>query len=223
MVKGGGERVKKRKSEISLAIDQLSSLINNEEEDDEKKTRVSTAAFLALSNLLLQVVDRIGPTMAVLSLDIRRNIERVEKIYVHDPSRYSSLSDIIDKEVKDGIARKPDSCSKSILWLSRSMDLAVEILKEVEKNSEMEFKEIIEEAYRKTLKPWHGWISSAAYKIALKLIPEREIFVGLLKTKGEDYEIFQGQILKFAASIQPLLDEIHELMRKFRLERLKST
>jgi hypothetical protein len=34
------------------------------------------------------------------------------------------------------------------------------------KTPESSLEEIVEEAYGNTLKPWHGWISSAAYKVS---------------------------------------------------------
>ncbi|XP_078172362.1 glycolipid transfer protein 3-like isoform X2 [Carex rostrata] len=214
----GGEKELEERCEIILAIEEL-SLLKNEEE--EKK--LSTLAFLHLSNLLLQVLDKIGPTMAVLSLDIRRNIQRLEEIYLLDPSSNSNLMGIVEKEVKEGTVRKADSCSRAILWLSRSLDFTVAMLEALEKESEQSLNQIIEASYKTTLGPWHGWIASAAYKIALQLLPEREFFVGLLMGKNKDYGKLKGEICKLVALIQPLLHEVHELMKKFHLERLKST
>ncbi|KAF3337768.1 ceramide-1-phosphate transfer protein-like isoform X1 [Carex littledalei] len=213
----GGEKELEERCEIILAIEEL-SLLKNEEE--EKK--LSTLAFLHLSNLLLQVLDKIGPTMAVLSLDIRRNIQRLEEIYLLDPSSNSNLMEIVEKEVKEGTVRKDDSCSRAILWLSRSLDFTVAMLEALEKE-EQSLNQIIEASYKTTLGPWHGWIASAAYKIALQLLPEREFFVGLLMGKNKDYGKLKGEICKLVALIKPLLHEVHELMKKFHLERLKST
>uniref|UniRef100_A0A0D9ZL16 Uncharacterized protein n=1 Tax=Oryza glumipatula TaxID=40148 RepID=A0A0D9ZL16_9ORYZ len=64
-------------SEIRLAIEELSAV--DVERRGGKPPPPSppppTLTFLALSHLLLQVLDKIGPTMAVLRLDVQRNIE----------------------------------------------------------------------------------------------------------------------------------------------------
>ncbi|KAJ3696724.1 hypothetical protein LUZ61_000429 [Rhynchospora tenuis] len=214
----GGEKEWIESCEIMVAIEELSLLKN---EGEEKK--LPTLAFLHLSSLLLQVLDKIGPTMSVLSLDIRRNIERLEEIYLLDPSSNSSLMEIVEKEAEEGTVRKADSCSRAILWLSRSLDFSVALLQGLEKDSEQSLNQIIEEAYKTTLGPWHGWIASAAYKIALQLTPDREVFVGLLMGKDKDNAKFKGEIYQLATLIQPFLHEVHELMKKYCLERLKSS
>lgn len=47
----------------------------------------------------------------------------------------------------------------------RSMDFGIAVLERLEKNSELSLVQVVEDAYEDTLKPWHGWISSAAYKV----------------------------------------------------------
>ncbi|XP_073099781.1 glycolipid transfer protein 3 [Elaeis guineensis] len=206
---------KKGWSEIRLAVEEL-SLVKHDKV-------VSTLAFLSVSNLLLQVLDKIGPTMAVLRQDVQRNIERLQELYVSDPSRYSSLAEILKKEVSEGTTRKPESHARAMLWLTRSMDFSIAVLDRLEKNSELNLVQVVEDAYKDTLKPWHGWISSAAYKVALKLIPERKIFISILMGKGQDYNMLKADIQNLVLMLQSLLNESHALFRKFRLDRLKST
>ncbi|KAJ4790371.1 Glycolipid transfer protein 3 [Rhynchospora pubera] len=180
----GGEKEWIESCEIMVAIEELSLLKN---EGEEKK--LSTLAFLHLSNLLLQVLDKIGPTMSVLSLDIRRNIERLEEMYLLDPSCNSSLMEIVEKDVKEGTVGR----------LTAALELFSGFL-------------------GRWISVWHS-----AYKIALQLTPDREVFVGLLMGKDKDNAKFKGEIYKLVTLIQPFLHEIYELMKKYRLERLKST
>ena len=65
------------------------------------------------------LADKIGPTMAVLRLDVQRNIERLQELYLQDPSKYSTLTAMVEKEADDGTVRKADSCARAILWLTR--------------------------------------------------------------------------------------------------------
>jgi len=219
-------------SEIRLAIDELSParLIKHRgrggDGDDDKPAAPSppTLPFLALSHLLLCVLDKIGPTMAVLRLDVQRNIERLQELYLMDPAKYSTLTEIVEKEVKEGTARKVDSCARAVLWLARSMDFTIALLQKLEEDTdEQSLAQLVEAAYEVSLKPWHGWISSAACKIALQLIPERKVFTSLLLGMGQDCSALKDEIEKLALLLRPLLDDIHSMMAKFRLDRLKST
>jgi hypothetical protein len=194
--------------------------------DDDKPAAPSplTLPFLALSHLLLRVLDKIGPTMAVLRLDVQRNIERLQELYLLDPAKHSTLTEIVEKEVEEGTARKVDSCARAVLWLTRSMDFTIALLQRLEEDPDQQsLVQLVEAAYEVSLKPWHGWISSAACKIALKLIPERKIFTGLLLGMGQDCSALKDEIEKLALLLRPLLDDIHSMMATFRLDRLKST
>ncbi|KAH7685255.1 Glycolipid transfer protein [Dioscorea alata] len=204
-------------SEISLAVNELSLLNPN----DHSKS--STLIFLGVSNLLLHILDRIGPTMTVLRQDIHTNVERLQEFYLSKSSLYSSLEEVLKKEKDEGTARKNDSCSRAILWLTRSMIFTVSLLERLIKDSESRFEQIVEEAYSTTLKPWHGWISSAAFKIAIKLIPERKEFMAVLAGKEQDHEKLKKDIKSLVLLLQPLLDEVQALLRNLNLDKIKST
>ncbi|KAJ0969421.1 hypothetical protein J5N97_022298 [Dioscorea zingiberensis] len=216
MTRSKEEEMDKGWSEIRLAVKELSLL-----QHEDKKA--STMAFLCVCKLLIHVLDKIGPTMLVLREDIQRNIERVEELYLSNPSIYSSLVEVLQKDVDKGITRKANSCSKAVLWLLRSLNFSVALLERLVKDSDLSFALVVEEAYQTMLKPWHGWISRAAYKIAVKLIPEREDFVALLMRQGQDYDALKSDIKEFVSLLKPLLDEIQALLGKFHLDRLKST
>lgn len=210
-------------SEIRLAIAELSPA-QAKHGGKPASSSPPTLRFLALSHLLLRVLDKIGPTMAVLRLDVQRNIERLQDLYLLEPSKYATLTEIIEKEVEEGTARKVDSCARAVLWLTRSMDFTIALLQRLEGGSDQQsLAQIIEAAYIVTLKPWHGWIASAAYKIAIKLIPERKVFTGMLAGMNQDGCALKEEMERLASLLQPLLDDIHAMMAKFRLDRLKST
>lgn len=47
----------------------------------------------------------------------------------------------------------------------RSIDFGVTLLGKLEKDPNLCLEQGVGEAYEDKLKPWHGWISSAAYKV----------------------------------------------------------
>ncbi|XBH59354.1 hypothetical protein VPH35_080637 [Triticum aestivum] len=145
--------------------------------------------------------------------------------YLHatDSLKYASLTVMVTKEVVEGTSKKTNSCARAIIWLTRSLNFSIHLLEGLVKNSESSLQEMVEEAYKSTLKPFHGWISSAAYKVALRLIPERDIFIQLLMGSCQDPGYFGEDVMVLVSIVQPLLEEINAILVKQRLERLKST
>ncbi|GMH17121.1 hypothetical protein Nepgr_018962 [Nepenthes gracilis] len=117
------KRETESKSEIRSAIEELSVAVNLNPADaaaDSQVSHIAARPFLSLCNFVLQFLDKIGPTMAVLRQDIYQNIQRLEVHCEADPAAYSNLVEMIKKEAVEGNARKGDSCSKALLWLTRS-------------------------------------------------------------------------------------------------------
>lgn len=46
-------------------------------------------------------------------------LQRLQELYLLDPAKFSTLTGILEKEVKEGTARKVDSCARAVLWLAR--------------------------------------------------------------------------------------------------------
>ncbi|XP_068653614.1 glycolipid transfer protein 3-like [Aristolochia californica] len=201
-------------SEIKSAIQQLSL--------ETTEGQVSTTPFLNVCNVLLQVLDKIGPTMAVLRQDIHQNVRRVEKLYETDRTTYSNLVEIVKKEVGEGMARKTQSCTRAILWLTRSLEFTISLLEKVKEDPDRNLQQVVEEAYGTTLKLWHGWISSAAYKVALKLVPDNESFISSLVTDGDDYKTLKEDVKSFVTLLLPILTDIHAILTTYGVDRFKS-
>ncbi|EEF36225.1 conserved hypothetical protein [Ricinus communis] len=110
-------------SEIKSAIEELSVLVqlktsNSGSNHHDAEAYIPTRPFLYLCNLVIQVLDKIGPTMAVLRQDMNQNVQRLEVQCNSDPSLYSNLVEILKKEAKEGNARKGSSSSKAFVWLT---------------------------------------------------------------------------------------------------------
>ncbi|XP_057795536.1 glycolipid transfer protein 3-like isoform X2 [Salvia miltiorrhiza] len=189
----------------------------------QTSVHIQIKPFLSLCNLLVQVLDKIGPTMAVLRQDIRHNIERLEKFYESDPSIYWDVVEILKKEVNEGKAKKGPTCSKAFVWLNRSLDFALALLELLVKDFGRNMEEAVEASYITTLKPWHGWISSAAYKVALKLVPDSRTFVDVLKVKGEEDDVLKKDIQNLISLLIPVLEQNKDILRAYGLDKLKST
>uniref|UniRef100_A0A2P2LM02 Pleckstrin homology domain-containing family A member 8 n=1 Tax=Rhizophora mucronata TaxID=61149 RepID=A0A2P2LM02_RHIMU len=110
-----------------------------------------------------------------------------------------------------------------LVSLSRCLDFTAALLQSLVKDPGQNMEQAVEEAYNITLKPWHGWISSAAFRVALKLVPDTKTFISLLIPKEENYDTLKEDMRAFISLLVPILDEIHSTLRMYGLDRLKST
>ncbi|RLM61288.1 glycolipid transfer protein 2-like [Panicum miliaceum] len=209
------KEMEKAKSGLRLTMEELCLCSPGDGEEEtqvqvkvQEQPRSSTMDLLSVSKQLLHVLDEIGPTLLVLRQDIQQNVQRLQDLHERDSSKYASLMAIVTEEVEQGTAKKTKSCTRAIIWLSRSISFSKYLLEKLLKAPESSLEEIVEEAYAKTLKPWHGWISSAAYKVATKLIPEREVLIALLMGNCQDFEDLAEDAKMLTHAVQPLLEEI---------------
>ncbi|KAJ0786225.1 putative glycolipid transfer protein [Helianthus annuus] len=201
------ETDKQSSSELRSAIEELSLLavmkLKHHHHHDpvaanhqQNDTHLPIKPFLALCNFLLHLLDKIGPTMVVMRQDISRNIQRLEKMQESDPKLYSNVVEILKKEANEGTSKKVTSSSKAFLWLTSAVNM----------------EEAVEEAYESTLKPWHGWISSTAYRVARKLVPDNKTMLEILLSEAKDEENLKDDLKTFTTLLIPLLDEIHSVL-----------
>ncbi|XP_062192224.1 glycolipid transfer protein 2-like isoform X2 [Phragmites australis] len=165
------EEMENGKSELRLAMEELSLFRSGDgdEQQVQEKQRSSTMDLICVSKKLIHVLDGIGPTLLVLRQDIQKNVQRLQDLHSRDPSKHESLTAIVTDEVEEGTSKKTNSCTRAIIWLGRSINFSKYLLERLLKTPESSLEEVVEEAYKCTLKPWHGWISSAAYKHSCKL------------------------------------------------------
>ncbi|XP_020224474.1 glycolipid transfer protein 3 [Cajanus cajan] len=216
-------REMKKSSEINSAIEELSMLAVVKPGGNHEIAHIPTRPFLSLCYFILQVLDKIGPTMAVLRQDVHQNIKRLELMHEMDPSMNSNLVEILKSEASKGKARKRSSCSKAFLWLTRSLDFSSALLETLENDPKKNMEQIVQEAYDATLSPWHGWISSAAFRVAVKLVPDSKTFMDLLMEKDENCDTLKEKMQILVSLLVPFLEDVHSIFKVYNLDRIKST
>lgn len=216
------KRESEKGSELRPVIEELTMMVKLRPGDNHDAAIIPTNPFLHVCNLFIQVLDKIGPTMTVLRQDIHHNIQRLETFHESEPSLSSNLVEILKKETSEATAKKRTSCSRAIVWLTRSMDFTVTLLEKLAKEPEQSMEQAVEESYNITLKPWHGWISSAAFKVALKLVPDNKNFTNLLMGKDGNSETLKEEMQTLITLLSPFLEEVHSILRNYGLDRLKA-
>ncbi|KAL9313713.1 hypothetical protein ACSQ67_019165 [Phaseolus vulgaris] len=227
------------RSEINSAIEELSLLAIVKPGGNHETAHIPTKPFLSLCYMVLQVLDKIGPTMAVLRQDVHQNIkstinyrlvllismslQRLEMMHELNPSMNSNLVEILNSDASKGNTRKKFSCSKAFLWLTRSLDFSSALLQALEIDPKRNMEQIVQESYDATLSPWHGWISSAAFRVAIKLVPDSKTFMDLLKERDENFDSLKKQMQILVSLLVPFLEDAHCILKVYNLDRIKST
>eukprot|EP00252_Welwitschia_mirabilis_P025908 TRINITY_DN8268_c0_g1_i3.p1 TRINITY_DN8268_c0_g1~~TRINITY_DN8268_c0_g1_i3.p1 ORF type:complete len:209 (+),score=21.06 TRINITY_DN8268_c0_g1_i3:275-901(+) len=132
------------------------------------KGEILTKPFLDICRPIVNVLDHLGSTMAVIRADVSGNIQRLDELNQTGKAEYRVLFEIVREEAAANTAKRPLSCSKAILWLTRSLDFTLSLFRKLLDHPDWTLKTAVEESYCETLKPWHGWISVAASKVTLQ-------------------------------------------------------
>ncbi|GMP46513.1 hypothetical protein CsSME_00014633 [Camellia sinensis var. sinensis] len=105
----------------------------------------------------------------------------------------------------------------------RALDFTVALLRLLVKDFGQSMEQAVEEAYTITLRPWHGWISATAYRVALKLVPDNKTFIGVLVAKDKDLDMLKEEMQALISLLVPLLEQCHSVLISYGLDRIKST
>ncbi|BBN02654.1 hypothetical protein MPTK1_2g17000 [Marchantia polymorpha subsp. ruderalis] len=177
-----------------------------------------TEPFLDVCRSMLPVVDKFGSSMALVKSDVGGNIGRLDAKYATDTTSYYLLYDIVRKEVADKTAKNSNSCTNGLLWLTRAMDFLVELFRNLLVHPDWTMSQASNEAYAGTLKKWHGWMASAAFTVAMKLVPDRKKFYELLGGGN-----LNTDIETFVTTFAPILQENHNFLKSVGMDDLKAS
>ncbi|KAK9867885.1 hypothetical protein WJX84_000554 [Apatococcus fuscideae] len=169
---------------------------------------VRTQELLNVCREMLPVLDRFGTSFVIVRSDVGGNINRLAKRQAEDPGRYSVINAIIEEEVsKQDLGSS--SCTKGLLWLKRAMEFVVALLKRLHDDQNVTLATAANEVYYATLYKYHGWITSSAFVLALKLVPSREVFFEKLGTPGRG---LMNEMYQFISAFSSVLAQIQKFL-----------
>ncbi|XP_047325213.1 glycolipid transfer protein 1-like [Impatiens glandulifera] len=174
--------------------------------------------FLNVCKLVLPILDKFGAAIAFVKSDIGGNISRLETKFASNPSRFNYLYNFVQAEVETSCAKSSSSCTNGLLWLIRAMDFVVELFKNLDEHEDWSLEKACNDSYGKTLKKWHGWLSSSSFTVAIKLVPDRKKFMEVLG----DPDNVNADMKKFYTTFSPLLQEIHKFLGRMGLDSMKA-
>ncbi|KAG0626811.1 hypothetical protein M758_2G153500 [Ceratodon purpureus] len=177
-----------------------------------------TKPFLDVCRNVLPVIDKFGSSMALVKSDVGGNISRLDAKYEENTAANTLLYDIIRAEVANKTAKGSSSCTNGMLWLTRAMDFLVELFRNLNAHADWSMSQCATAAYTSTLKKYHGWIASAAFTVAMKLVPERSKFYETLALGNST-----ADMERFVTEFSPILEENHKFLKSVDMDDLKAS
>ncbi|XP_047070818.1 glycolipid transfer protein 1-like [Lolium rigidum] len=180
---------------------------------------ILTKPFLEVCKHILPVLDKFGSAMSIVKSDIGGNISRLEAKYASDPTKYEQLHNMVQVEVASKTAKSSSSCTNGLLWLTRAMDFLVALFHNLVQHTDWQMPQVCSDAYRNTLRKWHGWLGSSSFSVAIKLAPDRKKFMDIICGTGD----INADIERFCAAFSPLLAENHKFLASVGMDDLKAS
>jgi Ca2+:H+ antiporter len=166
--------------------------------------------------LALPVVDRLGAAFLLVRSDVQGNIDRLAARAATDPARFAALFDIAREEQARGAAGASDSCARGLLWLVRAMRFVTSLLAALCERPGEALPALAAEAYYAVLNPYHGYLASAAFGLALRFVPDRGAFYESAGLAGDGDGA--GEMAAFVAAFGPALAAVHALLAEAGLD-----
>ncbi|KAJ6689236.1 hypothetical protein OIU85_005619 [Salix viminalis] len=174
-----------------------------------------TKPFLDVCKLILPVIDKFGAAMTLVKSDIGT---RLENKYLSDPSKYIHLYSMVQEEVDAKTAKRSSSCTNCLLWLTRALDFLVELFLNLLAHPDWTMSQACADSYGKTLKKFHGWVSSSYSTVVMKLVPDRKKFMEVISGPGN----VAADMEQFCATFPPFLEENHKFLASVGLDDMKA-
>nr|XP_056713564.1 pleckstrin homology domain-containing family A member 8 [Euleptes europaea] len=141
---------------------------------------IPTEEFLQACYAIVPVLDKLGSTVfAPVKMDFVGNIKKINQKYITNKDEFSTLQKIVLHEVSNEEAQVRNSATEALLWLKRGLKFLKEFLTEL-MNGEKNIQTALNNAYGRTLRPYHGWVVRGVFALALRASPTYECLVAAL-------------------------------------------
>eukprot|EP01135_Chromosphaera_perkinsii_P000099 Nk52_evm1s26 gene=Nk52_evmTU1s26 len=183
---------------------------------------VPTEDFLKACDGISMIFDVLGSIkFKMLKDDMCGNINRLRGKYESNRSACATLQSIIQLEIRENTHQDKKSCTVGLLWLKRALEFILHFVDLVRKLPATESKlgGCAQEAYAKSLKPFHGMIVGGIFSVAVRSVPTREdLFMALSNEKavGDDVVLFDME--EFVKGLSPVINAIDQYYKQSKLD-----
>uniref|UniRef100_A0A914IFN8 Glycolipid transfer protein domain-containing protein n=1 Tax=Globodera rostochiensis TaxID=31243 RepID=A0A914IFN8_GLORO len=152
--------------------------------DGTDKRLIPTEQFLKACQGIAEFVGFLGLAFVPVKKDIVGNVHKVRTKFDTDRQRMEMLQDLVDIDLAEN-GGKIGAATEGLLWLKRGLEFMLELLKALVrdyKNARMKGEDlsktenlsgILSDAYERTLKRHHNFVSKQIFKVVLHAAPYR--------------------------------------------------
>ncbi|XP_055841422.1 glycolipid transfer protein [Episyrphus balteatus] len=178
----------------------------------EKDELIETEAFLHASNEIVKIIETFGKLFKPITMDMSGNIEKLTISYQKGTNEFHYLEDLIVKNIN--LDKK--YASDSLLWLKRGLRLICTFFENIfndKQNLEI-LKKHLQDAYDRTLKPYHGWFVQNTVSVISRWAPTRSQLLGNGELQARNLKTLE----EFIPRMKAVLDRIDALYMEHNLE-----
>lgn len=176
---------------------------------------IPTEQFLQSCRSILAVFDVLNSTAFVpVKMDIQGNIGKLQARFDSDPVRFAALLDMVQQEVDAGSCSARNSATDALLWLARALAFIHAFLEQIHVGNTV-LSDCASAAYNVTLKCHHGWVVRSIFAVALRAMPDLELFIEAMAPSPKDAEHPEYRTQLFAdcgdylAALRDVLDAVN--------------
>ena len=129
--------------------------------------------FLTSKFFLLQL-DFLGPkNFAPIHSEVNGHIIRIKTKFESNPMEFATLNDMVNIEIKSGVAEQNISASSSLLWLVRYLMFIHEFLRrfaESDINEDTLIKDCLGNAYENCLRKFHTPVIHNVFSVSIYIV-----------------------------------------------------
>lgn len=190
----------------------------------EEDGGIPTSPFLAACENLLPFFDIIGSkAFAPVKMDLNGNIRKIRTKQESDPVGFTTLQNIVQREMDTSTTNVRNSATDALMWLNRALRFMQKFLINV-KNGERDLPTALNQAYSVTLKRYHGWVVKGIFALAVKAAPYHDDFIRALGTGGfgfDDagfYDVLMQDVDQYVTAIEVILNIVDNFYQQKGLE-----
>ncbi|XP_060662031.1 glycolipid transfer protein [Drosophila nasuta] len=177
----------------------------------EATDKIETQTFLNAAKEIVTVIETFGKLFTPVISDMNGNINKLTKVYGTDVLKYQYLEDMIVLNVN-----VDDFAANALLWLKRGLQLICTFFENIynDAQSSEALKQHLQDAYERTLKPYHGFIVQSTIKIIYSWVPTRSQLLGQGDAQQENIEV----LTNYLPTMRAQLDRIDALLKSHNLD-----
>ncbi|XP_030568223.1 glycolipid transfer protein [Drosophila novamexicana] len=173
--------------------------------------KIETQTFLNAAKEIVTVIETFGKLFTPVISDMNGNINKLTKVYGTDVLKYQYLEDMIVLNVN-----VDDFAANALLWLKRGLQLICTFFENIYNDAQKAepLKQHLQDAYERTLKPYHGFIVQSTIKIIYSWVPTRSQLLGQGAAQLENIEV----LTSYLPAMRSQLDRIDALLKAHNLD-----